>query len=96
MASKYDPIALANEAAQFAVSAFGQHYLERLEASVARARRDAENLSYNDSYRAHKSTYAASKQEEIDYFKTATDIKNSPDLMTRLKAKLKKEESPDV
>lgn len=96
MASKYNPIDLANDASQFAVSRFGQHYLDRLRTAKERELKKAMDSSFNDSYRAHAATKASAVQDELDYFDIAKGFKNSPELIKRLSDKLKGKDKPIV
>lgn len=83
--SEYDPTLIAQDATAFAQSRFGQHYLARLEKTVERAQSIAESLEYTDNHRAHQSTKAATLKAELDYFKTAQTVVDSPVLLRRLR-----------
>lgn len=99
MQSNYSPVDLASDASNFATSRFGKHYLERLEQIKERELRVAMDTRYSESFRAHAATKAAAVTDELDYFQTAQTIRNKPELLSRLSAKLalkKKGEPIDV
>lgn len=81
----YDPVQRTQDAVAFAQSRFGQHYLQSLQSAVEDAQKVAENLELSDSYRAHHATKAATLKTELDYFKTAQTIIETPTLLKKLK-----------
>ena len=87
--SRYDSASVAQDAAAFMSSRFGQHYLARLKKLKTKALDDAMNSKLKDSYRLHQSTRADVYDRELAYFATASSITSNPDLMTRLKKSVK-------
>lgn len=80
-------LALAREAAEFAKSKFGQHYLQRL-AELKQGHLDLTmDPSYTDSFRAHHGSMAKAKDEEINYFATA-QVFTTPNALARLRQKI--------
>jgi hypothetical protein len=92
---KYDPIELSRDATAFAKSRFGQHYLARLEDAQKRHLEAAMNIDFTDSYRSHRASKAAAIASEIEYFKIAQTIQETPSLMERLRKKLMGKEDAD-
>lgn len=93
----YPSIAIAADAAEFASTRFGKHYLARLEASRQRHLELAMNSELTDSFRAHAATKAATVQSEIDYFATSQAVMKDPSLVAKMRAKLiKKEDSKPI
>lgn len=82
--SEYDPIQLTADAAKFANSRFGKHYLARLEAAKARFLDEAMNDELTDTQRAHAATKAHTVKLEIDYFATATAVQEDAKLLKRM------------
>lgn len=86
---------ITRDAVAFAESQFGQHYLARLEKAKKRALDDAMDLDLSDTYRVHRASQAASKQDEIDYFATAQRVYDDPSLMKKLRDKVLKRREAD-
>lgn len=80
----YTPIQISKDAADFAESAFGQHYLKRLDEARARYIDDAMRLDLTDNYRAHLMTQAKTVALEIEYFSIARRVQDDPKLLQRL------------
>ena len=84
---KYEPIEISADATEFANSRFGNHYLARLKSSKKRHLDAAMNITFTDSYRAHRASKAAALTSEIEYFKIAQTIQETPSLLNRLRKK---------
>lgn len=96
MPSDYRTVDIARDAAAFANSRFGKHYLKRLKKSHARALRVTLDKSYSDSYRANSASEAAVYASELEYFEIAHSIASNPSLVRRLAAKFIGKEGGDT
>ena len=94
---KYDPIDLSQDATRFANSRFGKHYLARLERLKTVHLTAAMKVDFTDSYRAHRASKAAAIDSELEFFRIARTIQESPSLLKRLRKKLlgREEEAND-
>ncbi|MFE7720102.1 hypothetical protein ACFU44_13795 [Nocardia rhizosphaerihabitans] len=81
----YSPMDITNDAADFAKTRFGQHYLDRLRDDRQRNIDTATRRDLTDSYRAHAMTAVNQIDRELDYFSTAEKISNDPTLMQKLR-----------
>jgi len=86
-------LALAQEAVNFIRSEYGKHYLARLQKIRDDYRKKAEDVRATESESRAFSLKASAYDDEIGYFKTATEIVSNPSIVKRLKDKLKKQEN---
>jgi len=84
-------LALAHEAVTFSRSEFGKHYLARLEKVRDDYRKKAEDIRASESESRAFSLKASAYEDEIGYFKTATEIVTNPSIVKRLTDKLRKQ-----
>ena len=84
-------LALAHEAVTFSRSEFGKHYLARLRMIRDDYRKKAEDIRATESESRAFSLKASAYEDEIGYFKTATEIVSNPSIVKRLTDKLKKQ-----
>jgi len=84
-------LALAHEAVTFSRSEFGKHYLSRLERVRDDYRKKAEDIRVTESESRAFSLKASAYEDEIGYFRTATEIVSNPSIVKRLTDKLKKQ-----
>ena len=84
-----DSLALAHEAVSFTQSEFGKHYLKRLETIRDDYRRKAEDVRATESESRAFSLKASAYDDEIGYFRTATEIVTNPGIVKRLTDKLR-------
>jgi hypothetical protein len=95
----YDPVQLVKDAARFKRSAFGQHYLARLETRIGDAKRRAVDTRLTREQRADQALIASEAQSQLDYFTTAEKTAGNPTLLKRLadgfKKRMSKQENAD-
>ena len=84
-----DSLALAHEAVTFSRSEFGKHYLERLERVRDDYRKRAEDINATESESRAYSLKASAYEDELGYFRTATEIVSNPSIVKRLTDKLR-------
>jgi len=85
-----DSLALAHEAVTFSRSEFGKHYIARLENIRNDYRKKAEDIRSTESESRAFSLKASAYDDEIGYFRTATEIVTNPGIVKRLTDKLRK------
>jgi len=91
-----DSLALAHEAVSFSRSEFGKHYIKRLATIRDDYRKKAEDIRASESESRAFSLKASAYEDEIGYFKTATEIVTNPGIVKRLTDKLKKQGDSSV
>ena len=84
-----ESLALANEAVTFSRSEFGKHYIARLERVRDDYRKRAEDIRATESESRAFSLKASAYEDEIGYFRTATEIVTNPSIVKRLTEKLR-------
>jgi len=84
-----ESLALANEAVTFSRSEFGKHYIARLERVRDDYRKRAEDIRATESESRAFSLKASAYEDEIGYFRTATEIVTNPSIVKRLTDKLR-------
>jgi hypothetical protein len=89
MPNRYSLIDKANDATAFVATAFGKHYLARLNKKRAAALEVAMDLTFTDSHRAHQATIASALTKEIEYFQNMESTLNDPKAIAKLRAKAK-------
>ena len=95
MPDEYTTLQKAQDAREFAESRFGKHYIARLKSLRADALTAAQDISYTDSFRAHKATQASVLSQEIEYFRIAQVIQKNPSMMAKLKERIVRKEVGD-
>lgn len=91
-----DSLALAHEAVTFSRSQFGKHYIARLERIRDDYRSRAEDINATESQSRALSLKASAYEDEIGYFRTATEIVSNPGIVKRLTNKLRAKEDTSV
>lgn len=90
MASEYDPVQLVKDAARFARTDFGKHYIEKLERRVEECKSGAVDLRLSREERADWGLIASEAQRQLDYFTAAHKTASDPNLLKRLADGFKK------
>ncbi len=88
MRSDYDSLEKAADAQAFARTRFGKHYVARLTQLRDDALKVSMDISYTDSFRAHKATQAAVYEQEITYFQIAQTIQENKGILQKVRARL--------
>lgn len=88
-----DSLALAHQAVSFSRSEYGKHYIARLEKIRDDYRKKAEDVRSTESQSRAYSLKASAYDDEIGYFRTATEIVSNPSIIKRLTDKLRKDET---
>lgn len=92
MNTEYTSEHITRDAVAFAKSAFGRHYIARLEAAKQRCLTDVLSLDASDSYRANRASQAAAIDAELEYFRVAEQVLSNPKWMAQLRMKAREKE----
>lgn len=89
-------LSIARAANEFANTEFGKHYIQRLKGLRKDLLKKSMDRNLTDYQKSSYASEAYSYNSEIEYFEIAHSIISNPDIISKLRSKLKDKEFNDI